>query len=137
GDTELADQTKPTPHRQLPTGWHKGLPSCPADSKGMAGRYASANVLNTLAKNVPWLIGGSADLAPSTKTRLTFDGAGDFSAENYGGRNLHFGIREHSMHSILNGLSTSKLRPFGSQFLIFSDYARTSIRLSAIMELPG
>jgi transketolase len=93
-------------------------------------------VLNAIAQNVPWLVGGSADLSPSTKTRLTFGGAGDFGAENYGGRNLHFGIREHSMHAILNGLSLSKLRSFGSQFLIFSDYARTPIRLSAIMEIP-
>src|SRR5207237_9199713 len=136
GDTELADQTKPTPHRQLPTGWHKGLPSCPADSKGMAGRYASANVLNTLAKNVPWLIGGSADLAPSTKTRLTFDGAGDFSAENYAGRNFHFGVREHAMGAIVNGMSLVKVRPFGSGFFTFVDYMRGSLRLSALMELP-
>ena len=87
-------------------------------------------------KNLPWLIGGAADLAPSTKTRLTFDGAGDFEANNYGGRNLHFGIREHAMGSILNGLSLSKLRPFGSGFLIFSDYMRAPIRLSALMEIP-
>src|SRR5437667_6820 len=89
-----------------------------------------------LAKKVPWLIGGSADLSPSTKTRLTFDGAGDFLAGSYDGRNLHFGIREHAMGSILNGLSLSKLRPFGSGFLIFSDYMRAPIRLSAIMEIP-
>jgi transketolase len=93
-------------------------------------------VLNAIAKNVPWLIGGSADLAPSTKTRLTFDGAGDFEADNYHGRNLHFGIREHAMSSILNGLTLSKVRAYGSQFLIFSDYARNPIRLAAIMELP-
>ena len=133
---QLAGDLDKMQRRQLPDGWDKDIPIFPADSKGLAGRDSSAKVLNAIAKNVPWLIGGSADLSPSTKTRLTFDGAGDFSAENYGGRNLHFGIREHSMHSILNGLSTSKLRPFGSQFLIFSDYARTSIRLSAIMELP-
>src|SRR5436190_13569976 len=92
--------------------------------------------MNAIAKNVPWLMGGSADLSPSTKTRLTFDGAGDFEADNYAGRNLHFGIREHAMHAIINGLALSKVRPFGSQFLIFSDYARTAIRLSAIMEIP-
>ncbi len=89
-----------------------------------------------LRKHLPWLIGGAADLAPSTKTRLTFDGAGDLEADNYGGRNLHFGIREHAMGSILNGLSLSKLRPFGSGFLIFSDYMRAPIRLSALMEIP-
>ena len=133
---KLADHLSKMQRRQLPDGWDKDIPSFPADPKGIAGRDSSGKVLNAIAKNVPWLIGGAADLAPSTKTRLTFDGAGDFSAENYLGRNLHFGIREHAMHAILNGLSVSKLRPFGSQFLIFSDYARTSIRLSAIMELP-
>jgi transketolase len=102
----------------------------------MAGRDASGKILNAIAKNVPWLIGGSADLAPSTKTRLTFDGAGDFTAENRSGRNLHFGIREHAMGSILNGLSLCKVRPYGSGFLIFSDYSRPAIRLSALMELP-
>jgi len=122
--------------RELPDGWDRGLPTFPADAKGMATRDASGEVLNVLAKNVPWLLGGSADLGPSCKTRLTFDGAGDFSAENHAGRNLHFGIREHAMGAILNGLSLSKIRPFGSGFLIFSDYARTAIRLSALMEIP-
>ena len=102
----------------------------------MAGRDASGKVLNALAKNVPWLIGGSADLAPSTKTRLTFEGAGDFSAHDYGGRNLHFGIREHAMGAILNGLSLSQGPAYGSGFLIFSDYGRAPIRLAAIMEIP-
>jgi transketolase len=134
--SQLADHLDKMQRRLLPEGWDKDIPTFAADPKGVAGRDSSAKVLNAIAKNVPWLIGGSADLAPSTKTRLTFDGAGDFSAENYLGRNLHFGIREHAMHSMLNGLSLSKMRPFGSQFLIFSDYARTSIRLSAIMELP-
>jgi transketolase len=133
---DLADQLYRMQHRQLPDSWDKGLPAFPADPKGVAGREASAKVLNALAKNVPWLIGGSADLAPSTKTRLTFDGAGDFTAENRAGRNFHFGIREHAMGSILNGLSLSKVRPFGSGFLIFSDYARPAIRLSALMEIP-
>src|SRR3954463_12505963 len=133
---QLADHLDKMQRRLLPEGWDKDIPFFPADPKGHAGRASSATVLNAIAKKQPWLSGGSADLAPSTKTRLTFYGAGYFSAENYGGRNLHFGIREHAMHSILNGLSLSKLRPFGSQFLIFSDYARTSIRLSAIMELP-
>ena len=123
-------------HRQLPDGWDKDIPAFPADAKGLAGRDASNKVLNAIAKNVPWLIGGSADLTPSTKTRLTFEGAGDFEAGTYGGRNLHFGIREHAMGSIMNGLSLSKVRPFGSGFLIFSDYGRAPIRLAAIMEIP-
>src|SRR5438094_8303519 len=122
--------------RELPQGWDSGLPVFPADAKGLATRESSSQVLNAVAKNLPWLIGGSADLAPSAKTRLTFDGAGDFSTENPAGRNLHFGIREHAMGAILNGLSLSKIRPFGSGFLIFSDYARAAIRLSALMEIP-
>jgi transketolase len=122
--------------RELPDGWDKNIPTFDADAKGLAGRDASAKVLNAIAKNVPWLIGGAADLAPSTKTRLTFDGAGDFLAETPAGRNIHFGVREHAMSSILNGLSLSKVRPYGSGFLIFSDYARGAIRLSAIMEIP-
>ncbi|HUA24908.1 MAG TPA: transketolase [Steroidobacteraceae bacterium] len=133
---ELADQVLRMQHRELPDAWEKGLPVFPADVKGVAGRDASAQVLNALARNVPWLIGGSADLAPSTKTRLTFDGAGDFAANSYGGRNFHFGIREHAMSSILNGMALSKVRPYGSGFLIFSDYARPAIRLSALMEIP-
>ncbi|MBI2114715.1 MAG: transketolase [candidate division NC10 bacterium] len=133
---DLADQLYRMQHRQVPGGWDKGLPTFPPDPKGLAGRDASAKVLNIVAKNVPWLIGGSADLAPSTKTRLTFEGAGDFSPENRAGRNLHFGIREHAMGSILNGLSLSKARSYGSGFLIFSDYSRPAIRLSALMELP-
>jgi len=133
---ELADQVLKMQHRELPDGWDKGLPVFPTDAKGVAGRDASAKALNALAANVPWLIGGSADLAPSTKTRLTFDGAGDFTADNYGGRNFHFGIREHAMGSILNGMALSKLRPYGSGFMIFSDYARPAIRLSALMEIP-
>jgi len=132
----LADELYRMQHRQLPDGWEKAIPSFPADAKGLAGRDASAKVLNAVAQAVPWLIGGSADLAPSTKTRLTFDGAGDFEAGSYGGRNLHFGIREHAMGAVLNGLSLSKVRPFGSGFLIFSDYGRAAIRLGAIMEIP-
>jgi transketolase len=133
---QLAEQLQKMQYRELPEGWDKGLPTFPTDAKGMAGRDASGQVLNAIAKNVPWLIGGSADLAPSTKTRLTFAGAGDFTADNYGGRNLHFGIREHAMGSILNGLSLAKVRPYGSGFLIFSDYARGAIRLGALMEIP-
>jgi transketolase len=123
-------------HRQLPEGWDEGIPTFAADAKGLAGREASAKVLNVVARNVPWLIGGSADLAPSTRTLLTFDGAGDFQAGRYSGRNLHFGIREHAMGAVLNGLSLSKIRPYGSGFLIFSDYGRPAIRLAAIMEIP-
>ena len=133
---ELAEHGYRMLRRELPDGWDRGLPTFAAEAKGMATRDASGQVLNVLAKNVPWLLGGSADLGPSCKTRLTFDGAGDFSAENPAGRNLHFGIREHAMGAILNGLSLSKIRPFGSGFLIFSDYARTAIRLSALMEIP-
>lgn len=133
---QLADYLYKMQHRQLPDDWDKDLPTFPADPKGLAGRDASGRVLNAFAQNVPWLLGGSADLAPSTKTRLTFDGAGDFTAENRNGRNFHFGIREHAMASILNGLSLSKVRPYGSGFLIFSDYSRPAIRLSALMEIP-
>ncbi len=133
---ELADHLYRMQHRQLPEGWDKGLEPFPADPKGVAGRDACGKVLNVVAKNVAWLIGGSADLAPSTKTRLTFEGAGDFTADNHAGRNLHFGIREHAMGAILNGMSLAKVRPFGSGFLIFSDYLRPALRLSALMELP-
>ena len=123
--------------RELPAGWDRNLPVFPADAKGIAGRDASGKVLNVLAQNIPWLLGGSADLGPSNKTTLTFAGAGDFQAETPGGRNLHFGIREHAMAAIVNGLSLSKLRAFGATFFIFSDYARPAIRLSALMELPA
>jgi transketolase len=133
---ELADHLYRMQHRQLPEGWEKALPVFPADPKGVAGRDSSAKVMNAIAQKVPWMIGGSADLAPSTKTRLTFEGAGDFTAENHAGRNFHFGIREHAMGSILNGLALTKVRAYGSGFLIFSDYARGPIRLSALMELP-
>ncbi len=133
---ELAAELDQIQRRELPANWAKDIPVFPADAKGMAGRDASAKVLNAIAPNVPWMVGGSADLSPSTKTRLTFEGAGDFQAESPGGRNLHFGIREHAMGAILNGLALSKLRPFGSGFLIFSDYGRGSIRLSALMEIP-
>jgi transketolase len=133
---ELADHLYRMVRRELPEGWDKGLPVFAASIKGVATRDASGQALNVLAKQLPWMIGGSADLGPSCKTRLTFQGAGDFSAENPAGRNLHFGIREHAMGAVLNGLSLSKLRPFGSGFLIFSDYGRAAIRLSALMEIP-
>lgn len=134
---ELADQLYKMQHRQLPDSWDRDLPTFSPDAKGVAGREASSKVLNAIAKNVPWLIGGSADLSPSTKTRLTFEGSEDFTAKNYSGRNLHFGIREHAMGAILNGLSLSKIRPYGSGFLIFSDYCRPTIRLAALMEIPA
>jgi len=133
---ELADQLIKMQFRQLPEGWDKDVPVFPPDEKGMAGRDASGAVLNRLAQNVPWIIGGSADLAPSTKTRLTFEGAGDCCPDTPAGRNLHFGVREHAMGAILNGMSVSKVRPYGSGFLIFSDYAKPAIRLSALMEIP-
>jgi transketolase len=133
---ELADQLYRMQHRQLPDGWDKDLPAFPADAKGLATRVSSGQVLNALGKRVPWLMGGSADLAPSAKTRLTFEGAGDVSAETPGGRNLHFGVREHAMAAILNGMALVKVRAYGSGFLIFSDYARGGIRLGALMELP-
>ena len=132
----LAREFDEVQRRQLPDGWDRELTAYPTDATGVSGRDASGAVLNKIARRLPWLIGGSADLAPSTKTRLTFAGAGDFSATEHGGRNFHFGVREHAMGSILNGLSLSKLRPFGSQFLIFSDYSRPTLRLSALMELP-
>jgi transketolase len=134
---ELADQSERMFRRQLPEEWDKNLPTFPPDAKGVATRDSSGQVLNVLAQNVPWLIGGAADLAPSTKTRLTFPAAGDFSAENPGGRNFHFGVREHAMSAILNGMALAKVRPYGAGFLIFSDYARPAIRLSALMELPA
>ena len=122
--------------RELPSGWDRNLPVFPADPKGIAGREASAKVLNVLAQNIPWFFGGSADLGPSNKTTLTYEGAGDFQAGSPGGKNFHFGIREHAMAAIVNGLSLSKVRAFGATFFIFSDYARPAIRLSALMELP-
>ena len=122
--------------RELPPGWDKNLPTFPADAKGVATRESSGKVLNVLAQNVPWLVGGSADLGNSNKTTLKFEGAGDFSAGSYGGRNLHFGVREHAMGAALNGMSVSKIRPFGGTFFNFSDYLRPTIRLAALMEIP-
>ncbi len=134
---DLAEQLFLMQHRELPKGWDEGLPAFPPDEKGMAGRDASNKALNAVAQRVPWLIGGAADLAPSTKTRLTFADAGDLNAAHQGARNLHFGVREHAMGAIVNGLSLSKIRPYGSTFLIFSDYMRPAIRLSALMEIPA
>jgi transketolase len=133
---ELANEIELMQRRELPDGWDRNLPFFAADPKGIAGRDASGKALNVLAQNIPWLLGGSADLGPSNKTLLKFDGAGDFQTDNPGGKNLHFGIREHAMAAIVNGLSLSKLRAYGASFFIFSDYARPAIRLSALMELP-
>ena len=134
---ELATEIGQMQRRELPSGWDRNLPVFPADAKGLAGRDASGTVLNVVAQNIPWFLGGSGDLGPSNRTALKFAGAGDFHPATPGGRNLHFGIREHAMAAILNGLSLSKLRPFGATFFIFSDYARPAIRLAALMELPA
>lgn len=132
----LATEIEQMQRRELPDGWNADLPVFPADAKGVAGRDAAGKVLNALAPRIPWLLGGSADLGPSNRTTLKFPGAGDFQAVSRGGRNLHFGIREHAMAAIVNGMTLSKLRAFGATFFIFSDYARPAIRLSALMELP-
>jgi transketolase len=133
---ELAGNLERMQRRELPDGWDRDIPEFPPDPKGMAGREASGKVLNAIAPHIPWLVGGAADLDPSTKTRLTFDGAGDFGPDNRAGRNLHFGVREHAMGAAVNGMALSKLRAFGATFLIFSDYHRAPTRLSALMELP-
>jgi transketolase len=134
---DLAIELQQIQSGELPHGWDGLLPSFAADAKGLATRDSSAEVLNAIAPNYPWLIGGAADLSPSTKTDLKFEAAGHFEAEKYGGRNLHFGIREHAMGAILNGLAVSNIRAFGSTFLIFSDYMKPAIRLSALMGLPA
>ncbi|HWO32860.1 MAG TPA: transketolase, partial [Candidatus Acidoferrum sp.] len=134
---ELADRLHRMQRRELPDGWDKNLPTFPADSKGLATRESSGKVLNALAQNIPWLIGGSADLATSNKTNLKFEGAGDFQAGSYGGRNLHFGVREHVMGASVNGLTVSGIRAFGATFFNFSDYMRASMRLAALMEIPS
>ena len=132
---DLSQELDAIAARSPPTGWDKAIPTFPADAKGMATREASGKVLNAVAERWPWLIGGAADLAPSTKTRLEFDGAGDFQPDDYGGRNLHFGVREHVMGAIANGMAASGLRPYTGTFLIFSDYMRPPTRLAALMEL--
>jgi len=134
---ELADRLHRMQRRELPADWDKNLPTFPADAKGMATRDSSGKVLNTLAQNIPWLIGGSADLATSNKTTLKFEGAGDFQPGEYAGRNLHFGVREHVMGASVNGLTVSGIRAFGATFFNFSDYMRASMRLSALMEIPS
>jgi transketolase len=134
---DLAAQFARMQALQSAEGWDKDMPTFAADAKGLATRESSSKVLNAIAKNHPWLMGGSADLYPSTKTRLTFDGAGDFEPNHYNARNFHFGIREHAMGAIVNGMVLSKLRAYGSTFLIFSDYMKMPIRISAIMEVPS
>src|SRR5882672_2959263 len=134
---QQADQLNGMQTGQLPDGWDKDLPSFPADPKGIATRESSGKTLNALAKNIPWLMGGSADLAKSNKTNLTFEGAGEFYPLQYRGRNVHFGVREHAMGAIVNGMTLSKLRAFSATFFNFSDYMRPSMRLGALMEIPA
>jgi transketolase len=146
-DRNFADYAKQYPdlalrldqmqHRELPSGWDKNLPTFAADAKGMATRESGGKVLNALAQNIPWLIGGSADLAKSNKVTLTVEGAGDFQSFSYGGRNLHFGVREHAMGAAVSGMVLSKLRAFGATFFNFTDYMRPSMRLAALMEIPA
>jgi len=130
------EQLRLMQRRELPNGWDKNLPVFPADPKGIATRESGGKALNALAQNIPWLVGGSADLGNSNKTSLKFEGAGNFAPGSYGGRNIHFGVREHAMGAALNGMSVSKLRPFGGTFFNFSDYLRPTIRLAALMETP-
>jgi transketolase len=134
---DLSNRLKRMQHHELPDGWDKDLPNFPADAKGLATRESSSKVLNALAKNIPWLMGGAADLYPSTKTRLTFEGVGDFQPGSYAGRNFHFGIREHTMGAIVNGMTLCNLRAYGSTFFIFTDYMKPAMRLSAVMEIPS
>jgi transketolase len=134
--SDLAGQLERMQHRALPDGWDKNLPSFPADAKGMATRESSGKVLNILAQNIPWMVGGSADLAKSNKTNLTFEGAGDFFPLEYKGRNVHFGVREHGMGAAANGMTLTGLRAFAATFFNFSDYMRASMRLAALMEIP-
>ena len=133
---DLATQIETLEKRELPAGWDKDIPVFPADAKGLATRDSSGQVLNAIAKNVPWVVGGSADLNPSTKTFLKFEGAGVYTSKTPAGRNIHFGVREHAMGAIMNGLTLSNLRAYGSGFLIFSDYGRGALRLGAVMHIP-
>jgi transketolase len=134
---ELSERLSQMQHHELPAGWDKNIPSFPADVKGVATRESSGKVLNAFAQNIPWLIGGSADLATSNKTTLKFEGAGDFQAGSYAGRNLHFGVREHAMAASVNGMTLSSIRAFGATFFNFSDYMRASMRLAALMQIPS
>jgi transketolase len=135
-DPQLADQLRRMRAGEMPDQWQDELESFEPDAKGIATRASGGKVLNAFAAKIPWLLGGSADLSPSTKTNLTFDGAGSYSSKDYSGRNLHFGIREHAMGSIANGMALSYVRPYTSTFLVFSDYMKPPIRLASIMELP-
>ncbi|HLW88509.1 MAG TPA: transketolase [Terriglobales bacterium] len=134
---DLTEELRQMQRRELPAGWDKDLAPFPADAKGMATRDSSGRVVNAIAQRVPWLVGGSADLAGSDRTRLKFEGAGDFQPGSYGGRNLHFGVREHAMAATLNGMALTKIRPFGGTFFNFSDYMKPAIRLAALMEIPS
>jgi transketolase len=134
---ELSERLSHMQHHELPAGWDKNIPTFPADPKGVATRESSGKVLNAFAQNIPWLIGGSADLATSNKTTLKFEGAGDFRAGSYAGRNLHFGVREHVMGASVNGMTLSSIRAFGATFFNFSDYMRPSMRLAALMQIPS
>jgi transketolase len=133
---ELAEHLSLMQARRLPKGWDQEIPHFAPDGKGVASREASGKTLTSIAKRVDWLVGGAGDLAPSTKTYLDFDSAGDFQRGNHSGRNIHFGVREHAMGAVANGLALSALRPYTATFLTFSDYMRPSIRLAAIMKLP-
>jgi transketolase len=133
---EAAAELTAMDQRKLPEGWESALPTFPADAKGLASRASGGKVLNAVAAKIPFLIGGSADLAPSTNTLLTFEGAGHFEPNNYGGRNFHWGIREHGMAAALNGMSLCGVRPYGATFFVFTDYMRPSMRLSALMKQP-
>jgi len=134
---DLAAHLNKMQHRELPAGWDKNLPVFSADAKGMATRESSGKVLNVLAQNIPWLVGGSADLAKSNKTNLLFEGAGEFFPDEFAGRNVHFGVREHGMGAAVNGMTLSGLRAFAATFFNFSDYMRASMRLAALMEIPA
>ena len=134
---ELAERLHLMQRRELPDGWDKNLPVFPADAKGIATRDSGGKTVNALAKNIPWMVGGAADLSTSTKTNFTFEGAGNFQPGDWAGRNFHFGVREHGMGAAVNGMVVSGLRALGSTFFNFSDYMKGSIRLAALMEIPS
>ena len=135
-DPEHAEELAAYLEGRLPEGWDRDIPVFEADAKGLATRESSGKVLNAIAQHVPFMLGGSADLAPSNKTNLTFEGAGSLTPFEPGGRNIHFGVREHAMGSIVNGLGLVGLRAYGATFLVFADYMRPPIRLAALMEVP-
>ncbi|MCA9124314.1 MAG: transketolase [Planctomycetaceae bacterium] len=133
---ELARQLKAIWNGELPEGWDKDIPNFPADAKGLASRVSSGQLLNAIGTNFPWFVGGSADLAPSNNTMMKGEQFGEYGVDEYGGRNFHFGVREHAMASICNGLSLSGLRPYGGTFFVFTDYMRPPMRLASIMHRP-